>query len=103
MKWRGPDAKTFLNRAERAVYIEAHPVPDKWEQKNRLTFEGEHAFNKGHQKITREHEGRPLRWCVTCSVPLFLGWYCGAICESKTEPCRAFVYRQEFFCRLHYR
>ena len=91
MKWRGPDARTFPNRAERAVYINAHPVPDEWEQKPRLQYEGEHPYEDGHPKITRDHNGRPLRWCVACHAPLFLGWYCGARCLKKRETCRRFV------------
>jgi hypothetical protein len=102
MQWRGPDKLTFSNRAERAEYISAHPVPDEWEQKNRLTFEAEHAYENGHKKITRDHEDRPLRWCVTCHVPLFLGWYCGAPCESKKkETCRQFRYIKGTRCPVH--
>jgi hypothetical protein len=102
VKWRGPDKLTFSNRAERAAYIEAHPVPDEWENPTRLRYETEHPFLGDHKKISREHEGRPLRWCVTCHVPGFLGWYCGASCDKKKEPCRAMVYEEGQFCRLHY-
>jgi hypothetical protein len=92
----------FPSRAKREEYEREHPIPDTFEDLSVDENFAQHNRDEGHHRITREKEGRPVRWCVTCHVPLVMGWYCGVPTQKKKHPpCRIPVYEEGAACGRH--
>ena len=92
----------FPNRMKREEYEREYPIPDTFENLSLDENYTQHNWDEGHHRISRDKDGRPVRWCVTCHVPLVMGWYCGAPTNKKKHPpCRHIVYEEGIRCATH--
>ena len=93
---------SFPNGFTRRQYEREHPIPDTFEDLSLDENYTQHNWDEGHHRITREKDGRPVRWCVTCHVPLVMGWYCGIPTRKRGRPpCHHVVYEEGVQCATH--